>query len=152
MSARWWGTPDAPRDDRADDDAENKWRHNAGGREDVAGPLLNPARRRFKRAKGERRAAQYDADQHERERDVQHHAQIGEDGGEAGEEEDHHQDEPHVIGFPDRAHGMRDRGTLALPTRATCQQIPDTAAEVRASEEGVGHEGDKHDRRHRLWP
>ena len=49
---------------------------------------------------------------------MKHDRDRRERGGEAGEEENDHEDEPHVIRFPDRRDGIRDQRSLRVTARA----------------------------------
>src|SRR2546425_8396318 len=106
----------------------------------------------------ERGPAQHDADQHERERDVQQRAEPRERRREAGEEQHDREDEPHMIGLPHRADRLGDELALTLPTRAWRDEVPHTTAEIGAAEHRIGVERDEYDsgqnvrQRHVLLP
>jgi len=68
-------------------------------------------------------------------------------GGKAGEEEHDHENQPHVVGFPDRCDRVRDEIALRLATVATREEIPHASTEVSAREQHVRVERDHHDSR-----
>ena len=119
-------------------------------REHATPALLRRVVARAVAAEDERRAAQHDPDEHERERDVQHDAKGGERRGEGGEEQHDDEDEPHVIRFPDRPDLRGDQLALRGASRAAREQVPHAAAEVRAAGEHVRVERQHHDRRENL--
>ena len=61
----------------------------------------------------------------------------------------HHEaeDEPDVVGLPDRADGVRGDGPRPrAASRATGDEVPEPGAEVRPAEDGVGgHADEQHD-------
>ena len=49
----------------------------------------------------------------------------GERRWKGGEDDDHHQDQPDVVGLPDGTDGVLDERALLFAARARGQQIPD---------------------------
>ena len=125
---------------RADADAEQHRGDQARAGEDPAPAALHRVVLVVVGAEGERRAAQHDADQHQRERNVQHDAEPREHRREAGEREHDRQDQPDVVGLPDRPDGVADHLALAVAPRPAGEQVPHAAAEVGAAEQHVGVE------------
>ena len=70
--------------------------------------------------------------------------------GKTREENDDRDDQPHVIGFPDRADRVRDRRPLSIGRSAARKQIPEAAAVVGAAEERVRCERADESRREKL--
>jgi hypothetical protein len=61
------------------------------------------------------------------------------------------EDEPHVVGFPDRAERVLDQTAAGHGTVATAgEQVPEAAAEVGAAEQRVRREGGEEDGEHRV--
>ena len=58
--------------------------------------------------------------------------------GKSGKEEHDEKNEPHMVCFPHRRHGVRDRGALVGSARAAGQKSPHPAAEVSAGEDPIG--------------
>jgi hypothetical protein len=88
-------------------------------------------------AEGERRSAENDANQHQRERDVKHGAEPGVHRRKAGEGEHDGQNQPDVVRLPNRTDRVGDDLPLAMASRSRREEIPDAAAEVGASEKDV---------------
>src|SRR5213593_775280 len=95
----------------------------------------------------ERGAAQHDADQHERERDVQQRAEPRERRWEAGKEQHDREDEPHMIGLPHRADRLGDELPLTLLAGSQREKVPYAASEIRAAQHGVAVERNENDSR-----
>ena len=113
-----------------------------GERRDDAGcpkretPRRSVARRLASmRAKRECRPTQDDANQRDREGHVQVKAQPREGGRKRGEEADDHEDQPDVVGLPNRAHRLGHGPALITRTRAAGQEVPHAAADVRGERE-----------------
>ncbi len=64
----------------------------------------------------------------------------GERGRETGEGEHHGQDEPDVVGLPDRRDGIGDDLSLPVFPGAGREEIPHAATEIGAAEQDVGTE------------
>ena len=86
------------------------------------------------------RTAQHDPDEDRRHGDMQRRHDDGEGGREAREEDHDHEDEPDVIGLPDRSDRVLDGLALTLRSGAQGQQVPHAAAIVGATRKGVEHE------------
>jgi|GEM_PF-4422814 len=83
---------------------------------------------------GEGGPTQYDPDQHQRQWDVQSDRDHGE-GRRKGRKENHDgDDEPHVVGLPNRTDRLIDERPLRLPLTAHCKKRPDAGPEVRSAE------------------
>jgi hypothetical protein len=110
---------------RAEGDAEGDRRDEAGDREDAAEAartgVVGLLRVGVDVQEGEGRAAQDDADKHDRERDVQRGADGREGAGEADEEQHDDEDQPHMVGLPDRADRVVDELALVLGAGARGQ-------------------------------
>ena len=156
-----WARRDAAGRDGARRHAEQHRGHQAGPGKEHAPAALHVIALAVIGAEGERRPAQHDADQHERKRDVQRHRESRVRRREAHEEQDHREDQPYMVGFPDRPDGIGDERALSLPAWPGGEQVPHAAAEVGAGHDEVGGErhhdasGDeqrRRDLRHRAAP
>ena len=134
----------APTGHRANTEAEQHRRGHTRNRKDASPAALHAVARAVVGAKGERRPAQDDADQHQRDRHVQRRGQVGVRARKTGEQEHHHENEPHMVGFPDGADGFGDECTLFVALSSACQQIPDATAKIGAAEEHVRVEREHH--------
>ena len=71
--------------------------------------------------------------------------------GEAGPEHDQREDEPDVVGLPDRPDRMGDDGARTLTALgAAGDEVPEAGAEVRTTEHRVGDDADHQHHRHRI--
>ena len=95
-------------------------------------------------AEREARAAQHDPERGERERHEQGEGDRLVGLGEAGPQHDEAEDQPHVVGLPDRGDGVVDvlAGAFAA-LGAAGDEVPEPGAEVGAAEHGVGGDGDE---------
>ena len=110
-------TPHSSGRHRADADTQEQRCNDAGARENAPPAALGRVLLIVIRSKGECRSPENDAHQHEREWNVEYGAESGIHRGEAGESEDDGQNQPDVIGFPDRTNGMSDHVPLPRATR-----------------------------------
>ena len=103
-------------------------------------------------AERERRAAGDHAERGQRERDVERRCHRGERRREAGPQHHEHEDQPDVVGLPDRADRVLDqRRAGGAPRRvppASRSQMP--APKSAPREQRVRDEPDEHDGQHRL--
>jgi hypothetical protein len=94
---------------------------------------------------GEGRAAQDHADEHHGQRDVQGGGDRGEGQREADEEEHDDEDQPHMVGLPDRPDRVVDEVALVVGAGPRGEHQPGAAAEVGARAERVDHQRGQHD-------
>jgi hypothetical protein len=92
----------------------------------------------------ERRAAQDDADEHRRERDMERDPGRRVREREGGEEHHHDEDQPDVVGLPDRRQRLLDELALRAGAPAEGEQIPEAAAEIGAAGERVDGQPAEH--------
>ncbi len=85
----------------------------------------------------ERGAPKHDSQQHERERNVQGGRDQGECGRECSKQDSDRDDQPHMIGFPDRPDRMIDQCPLLLAALAERKETPDPGAEISAAGQQV---------------
>ena len=141
---------DGPGGDGADHGAHEERGQQRGERERRAGRALQ-AEPGDLLAEGEPGPAQHDpADrQPDRQRERDHHR--GECVRERGPEDDQVEDEPDVVGFPDRGDRLVDQ-VRAAPGRGggAGQQVPQAAAEVGPAQDGVQGDGGQQDGPYRV--
>ncbi len=121
-------------------------REHAGDTKDATPSPLHVVLLRVVFAEDERRAAQHDAQQHRRQRNVQrgHHGR--ERCRPGGEQEHDDEDEPDVVRFPNRADGFGDEVAAAAGARAGGEHVPDARAKIRAAHQRVEDERDEGDK------
>ena len=135
----------APRGDSADHGAESEGREDRrAGEEDLDPPLL--ARGRRSRAQGICGAAEDDADAADEERNRERRGDRPEGHRVGRPADDEHEDQPDVVGLPDRAHRvMRVLAQLPVAFTAAAQQLPEAGAEIGAAQDRVGSQSDEHE-------
>ncbi len=100
-----------------------------------------PSHRRRLAAQGERGSTEDDPYGGQPERHVERRGDRPEGGRERGPEDDEHEDEPHVVGLPHRAHRALDHPPHARAAPgAAGGEVPEAGAEVGAAEHGVGRQ------------
>ena len=126
-----------PGGDRAGDRSEKEWRdHRRQGERSPECTLQRQLRDRA--AERERGAAEDHPERHGDERDVQRRRDRGKHRREPGPGDHQREDEPHVVGFPDRADRLRDAPALGgTGSRRARDEVPETGTEVGAGEQDV---------------
>ena len=134
------GDADLARRQGAQAQAEDKRREEARRAEHRAPAPVHRVVLSVVLAEDECGAAQDDADEDRRHRDVQGRHDGGERGREGGEEDHDDQDEPDVVSLPDRPDGVLDGRPLARRPGSPGQEVPHATAVIRAAREGIDHE------------
>ena len=70
--------------------------------------------------------------------------------GEAGEEQHHHEDQPHVVGFPDRTNRLGNERPLLVAVLPAREEIPYSATEVGTAKQNVCIERQHHHAGHHM--
>ena len=89
------------------------------------------------RSEHERRTAQHDAKQDQTEWAKQADADRSKRAWEGRKEHDNDEDDPDMIGFPDRTHRAVDRHALLSATRPKREKLPDATTKVGARKDGI---------------
>ena len=124
---------------------EENGRHRGRPREHAAPARAHVVRLEAVGAKGKGGSSEDDTDQRCRKGDVKGGAYRRKRAGKDREHQNDDEDQPDVIGLPDRRDGVFDGFALRLLSGPGCQKVPDAAAEVRAAGQHVRDEARAHD-------